>query len=271
MKMVVNKKKYVVILGLLFLVIFIILVILKENKSVEMNKEIPNLQIEMGYKMITRDWTHEIEPYTFFTNPNQWGYNLTNEMAVAGVVSNYVMREELREEEWELRKMYARYDENMQAVFTAFVRAESDRELYLFINDMEGSEYFIIADITKGNSLQTSLGDGAYSYNSSIPWYSYRESLQNNKNNTDYLILIDEDAMIFDSSYIEEGTFAMTDFLNSKNAEKNTRWELLKDKVYIGVNGFLTSLWYSNGKQRVNIIIDVWNKLYAVVEVVNEI
>ena len=44
----------------------------------------------------------------------------------------------------------------------------------------------------------------------------------------------------------------------------------MKDKIYIGVNGYLADLWYSNGEKRVHMVIDIWNKLYAVIEVFDE-
>lgn len=61
---------------------------------------------------------------------------------------------------------------------------------------------------------------------------------------------------------------ALTDFLDSQMVSKKIKWELLKEKVYIAVSGYLADLWYSSGEQRIHIVIDVWNKLYTVVEII---
>lgn len=225
------------------------------------------LQLNQKYEMIDY-WPDEPIDYNFFTNANQWHYHMTaNEMAAAGVLLNYSRHKNIPEENWELRKMDTRYDENHIGVSTAFVKSESGREVFFFIHDLDGGEYFVIADIVKGNSQQTSVGEGAYSYDSSLPWYSYSEMIQTN-NKSGYTILTDEDAYIYDAVYMEEGAFAMAEFLKRQGADKRRNWYLMKDHMYIGVNGYLADLWYTNGKQRVHLAIDIWNKLYTVVEII---
>ena len=122
----------------------------------------------------------------------------------------------------------------------------------------------------KGNSLSIPLGDGDYTYDSSISWFSYKERLQKRGEYLGYSILTDEGAYIYDDIYIDEGALALAEFLNVHKVDKEPKWELVKDKIYIGVNGYLADLWYSNGEKRVHMVIDIWNKLYAVIEVFDE-
>lgn len=226
------------------------------------------LQENQDYEMINWNWSDDSPDYRFFTNANQWHYHITaNEMAAACVLLNYSRYRNVPKENWELRKMYSRYDENYIGVSTAFVKSESGREVYFFMNDTDEGSYLVIADIVKGNSKQTSLANDSYSYDSSLEWYSYKEILQEN-NTFGYKVLADEDAFIYDAVFIEEGAFAMAEFLKFQGAEKKQKWYLLKDNIYIGVNGYLADLWYSNGTQEVHMVVDVWNKLYTVVEII---
>ena len=57
-------------------------------------------------------------------------------------------------------------------------------------------------------------------------------------------------------------------YLSCVQYDKGNNWKLLEDMIYIGENGYLTDMWFSDGIQKVHIVIDVWNKLYTVVEVI---
>lgn len=219
------------------------------------------------YQMDVWDWRADAPTYSFFSNANQWHYNLSQEMDPAGIIIHDTKEKNQEIEPWELRRMYTRWNENTY-VSTAFVKSESGRELYLYIEEME--KYLVIADIIKGNGLKNTLGDNEYSYDSSLPWRSYRKKLRKDREDSGYSIE-DEWAYLYDDIYIEEGALAIEDFLKEHKADKKEKWELVNNKVYIGVNGYLADLWYSNGAQRVHIVIDVWNKKYAVVEVFDEI
>lgn len=270
--MIINKLKKLKILFIIILLIFLLAgamlsFYIMQRMDTGNSLAYQGIQLNKEYEMINWNWPDEMPDYNFFTNANQWHYQITvNEMAAACVLLNYSRYKNIPKENWELRKMYTRYKEDNIGVSTAFVKSESGREAYFFINDIDGGEYLILADIVKGNSQQTSVGDGAYSYDSSLPWYSYEEKFQNST--TGYTILADEDAYIFDDIYIKEGAFAMEEFLERQGADKMQNWYLLKDNIYIGVNGYLANLWYANEKQKVHLVIDVWNKLYTVVEII---
>ncbi len=261
----VKKKKYILIALILLAVSYMMIRINRDNRPEQAYLDVQN---ELSYQMDVWDWQTDAPSYSFFSNANQWHYDLTHEMDPAGIIIHYTKEKNLEEEEWELRKMYTRWNENKEYVSTAFVRSESGRELYLYIEEM--GKFLVIADIVKGNDLNFALGDNDYSYDSSIPWYSYQERFQEDGDYAGYLIE-SEWADIYDDRYIAEGALAMADFLDAHKADKKEKWELVNNKVYIGVNGYLADLWYSNGTQRVHIVIDVWNKQYAVIEVIDEI
>lgn len=263
--MMVKKKKYILIALILLAASYMMIRINRDNRPEQACLDVQN---ELSYQMDVWDWQTDAPSYSFFSNANQWHYDLTHEMDPAGIIIHYTKEKNLEEEEWELRKMYTRWNENKEYVSTAFVRSESGRELYLYIEEM--GKFLVIADIVKGNDLNFALGDNDYSYDSSIPWYSYQERFQEDGDYAGYLIE-SEWADIYDDRYIAEGALAMADFLDAHKADKKEKWELVNNKVYIGVNGYLADLWYSNGTQRVHIVIDVWNKQYAVIEVIDEI
>lgn len=255
----INRKYIIIILILLGGILFGF-----RNRNNNSGYVYFDVQSELAHQMNDCDWHIDV-PYSFFSNANQWHYNLTNEMDVAGVIINYTKEE--NQERWELRKMYTRW-ENKVYTSTAFVRSESGRELYLYIEDM--GKFLVIADIVKGDKLAVSLGDNDYSYDSSILWTSYQKRLQTGGDTSGYSIEADEGAYIYDDIFIEEGTLAIADFLDAYEVDKKAKWKLLNNKVYIGVNGYLADLWYSDGIQRVHLVIDVWNKQYAVIEVLDE-
>ena len=228
----------------------------------------PDVQNEISYQMDTWDWKTDAPAYSFFSNANEWHYNLTNEMDPAGIILHYTKENGLKEEKWELRKMYTRWSESGEYVSTAFVRSESGRELYLYIEEL--GNFFVVADIMKGNSLSVPLGNNDYTYDSSVLWCSYKERLQKRGEHLGYSILADEGAYIYDEIYIEEGALALAEFLSTYKVDRKAKWELVKDKIYIGVNGYLADLWYKKRKKRVHMVIDIWNKLYAVIEVFDE-
>lgn len=66
----------------------------------------------------------------------------------------------------------------------------------------------------------------------------------------------------------DENGFAMEACLTAANAPGGS-WELLEDELYVGVNGYLADVWYTNGVQKVHLFIDIWNKQYAVIEAVS--
>lgn len=207
--------------------------------------------------------------YDYFVNANQWHYDINRVMDIACIVSDYSKKKMLNEENWKLKCMHIRSTEDDRYISSAFVCSEAEEELYVFskVGGEEGNKYLIIADIVKGNGLPILLENGTYSYDSSLSWRAYGDGLNINEKGK-YSIIISENAYIYDPIYIDEGVCAMMDYLSCVQYDKGNNWKLLEDMIYIGENGYLTDMWFSDGIQKVHIVIDVWNKLYTVVEVI---
>ena len=203
----------------------------------------------------------KIISYYFFSNYGQWHYNLTDEMCAAEVICAYA-EDDSEEGTWELRSMHTRYTENYRRVLSFFACSEDGRELYMFLDETHeaGPEYLVMADVMPDN-------DGSSSYESSLQWKSYQDDTDSSEKYSGYSIYIDGNAYIYDSVYIDEGVNAMTDYLVSVQADKNVPWRMLENLIYIGKNGYLADLWFSDGFQRVHMMVDIRDQQYSVVEV----
>ncbi len=215
-------------------------------------------------------WKDEVLGYTavehdFFRDPNQKyipvGY--TDPAAVA--VVNYSKRSELEESEWELRRLYGDGDSGRIAVF---VKSDTGRELYLYVHGGADVKYLLAADVKEGEGLMYMLGDGRYSYDSALEWTTYEMQSDKNRKTMQYSLTWSENAWIYDTVYLEESAYAMEDYLNAVKAPGGN-WELLDDDLYVGVNGYLADIWYTNGIQKAHMILDIWNKQYVMVEVIS--
>lgn len=202
--------------------------------------------------------------YHFFSNANQWHYNLNHEMAVACAVVDYSERKGLKEE-WTLKKINARETKEHKTIMSAYVCSATGREAYLLL---EGRQYLIIADIVKGNGLTVKLGEGDYSYGSSLSWFPYQDGKEG-EDILEYSVRANDDACIYESVYLEEGILAMENYLALVKNDKGIEWHLMENMIYIGANGYLADLWFTSDSQRVHIVVDIWNRLYSVVEVYN--
>lgn len=217
------------------------------------------LEIDKGWQKLGSP--EKAISYYFFSNAIQWHYNLNIEMCAAEVICAYA-EDDSEEGTWELRSMHTRYTENYRRVLSFFACSEDGRELYMILDETHeaGPEYLVMADVMVDN-------DGSYSYKSSLQWKSYQDDTDSSEKYSGYSIYIDGNAYIYDSVYIDEGVNAMTDYLVSVQADKNVSWRMLEDLIYIGKNGYLADLWFSNGFQRVHMMVDIRDKQYSVVEV----
>ena len=198
--------------------------------------------------------------YYFFSNAYQWAYNLSNESTAATVICAYA-EDDSEEGTWELCGMHTRFTDQRWAG-SFFARSDKGRELYILwdVPPYADLEYLVMADGIQGV-------DGSYSYESSLTWKTYQSQSAASEIDFGYTIYVDADAYIYDSTYIDEGVNAMTDYLVSTHADQEVEWYLLDDLIYIGENGYLADMSFSNGNKRVHMMIDVQNKQYSVVEV----
>ena len=165
---------------------------------------------------------------------------------------------------WELRRIYDRGEWNKIA---AFVRSDTGRELYIYTNDEKEFKYLLAADVKEGEGLTYMLGDGRYSYDSALEWATYETQPGQNGRAAQYSFTWSDNALIYDPVYLEESACAMEACLTAADAPGGS-WELLEDELYVGANGYLADVWYTNGVQKVHLFIDIWNKQYTAIEAV---
>ena len=206
------------------------------------------------------DSSGKIPSYYFFSNAYQWAYHLSNESTAAIAICAYA-EDDSEEGTWELRSMHTRYTDQEWAT-SIFACSEKGRELYILLRELPYTEpeYLVMADGIQG-------ADGSYSYDSSLTWKTYKSLSASSAKESEYTIYVSTDAYIYDSTYINEGVNAMSDYLESIRADQNMKWWLLADSIYIGKTGYLADMSFSNGFERVHMMIDTRNKQYSVAEV----
>ena len=211
------------------------------------------------------DWGKEpAVAHDFFRDPNQKYIHVTFTDWAAIAVVNHSKKAGLEEMKWELRRIYDRGEWNKIA---AFVRSDTGRELYIYTNDEKEFKYLLAADVKEGEGLTYMLGDGRYSYDSALEWTTYETQLGQNGRAAQYSFTWSDNALIYDPVYLEESACAMEACLTAADAPGGS-WELLEDELYVGANGYLADVWYTNGVQKVHLFIDIWNKQYTAIEAV---
>lgn len=211
------------------------------------------------------DWGKEpAVAHDFFRDPNQKYIHVTFTDWAAIAVVNHSKKAGLEEMKWELRRIYDRGEWNKIA---AFVRSDTGRELYIYTNDEKEFKYLLAADVKEGEGLTYMLGDGRYSYDSALEWTTYETQPGQNGRAAQYSFTWSDNALIYDSVYLEESACAMEACLTAADAPGGS-WELLEDELYVGANGYLADVWYTNGVQKVHLFIDIWNKQYTAIEAV---
>ena len=228
-------------------------------------------KVPVDFLIISDDkWTEvdwEKEPavvHDFFRDPNQKYIHVTFTDWAAIAVVNHSKKAGLEEMKWELRRIYDRGEWNKIA---AFVRSDTGRELYIYTNDEKEFKYLLAADVKEGEGLTYMLGDGRYSYDSALEWTTYETQPGQNGRAAQYSFTWSDNALIYDPVYLEESACAMEACLTAANAPGGS-WELLEDELYVGANGYLADVWYTNGVQKVHLFIDIWNKQYTAIEAV---
>ena len=211
------------------------------------------------------DWGKEpAVAHDFFRDPNQKYIHVTFTDWAAIAVVNHSKKAGLEEMKWELRRIYDRGEWNKIA---AFVRSDTGRELYIYTNDEKEFKYLLAADVKEGEGLTYMLGDGRYSYDSALEWTTYETQPGQNDRAAQYSFTWSDNALIYDPVYLEESACAMEACLTAADAPGGS-WELLEDELYVGANGYLADVWYTNGVQKVHLFIDIWNKQYTAIEAV---
>ncbi len=198
--------------------------------------------------------------YNFFSNPNQWYLNLDLEMRAAQVICDYAP-DDSEEGTWELCKMHVRLEQEQPDAASIYARSKAGRELYL-LSEYDGWErrYLVMADVPS---------NAGEDYDTGLLWESYQDASDSPDHYSGYSVYVDEDAYIYDKDMIDEGVKAAKAY-RARLEDDQTTWRLLEHMTYIGANGYLASLWFYDGSQRVHMMVDVRNKKYSVAEIYAE-
>lgn len=231
-----------------------------ENEKTTDTSEINLLQD----KWIQCDLSYEeIPAYDYFINAYNGHYDLTLENSVAYVIRDYTLKTKTEEESWKLKRIC--YNDG---IYHAYVESGFGNEMYILILDDMASiqpQYIIAADIKKNNTAKILLQDEVYSYDSMVEWSSY-EKLFDGAIKMKTHISMDLEGYLYDSIYENCGYYALYDYLDKTNEISENEWKIDNNMMYIGTNGYIADMTFVSGNERVNMLIDVWNKSYAVLE-----
>lgn len=201
----------------------------------------------------------QIPDYYYFTNAGQGHYNLTLENEAAQMIKDYALDTGMEKEEWELKRITYQ-----SGIYQAFVESKNGNELYLLFPHDDQS-YIIAADIRNGSDAKISLQDERYSYNSMLEWYSYEHWFNGmDKNKIEGGFKLDVIDNLYDSIYENSGYYALYAYLSDSGSEIESDWKIDGNTSYIGRNGYLASVSFLNEEEQIDMLIDVWNKTYAV-------
>lgn len=198
--------------------------------------------------------------YDYFIYAQQGHYNLTLENMAAFAVKDYALDSGMDKEEWELKRIC--YCED---TYQVYVESKIGNELYILLSEGQGiqPDYIIMADIRKGDDADISLYEGEYSYNSMLEWHSYMDWFDG-KNIMEERPELDVIGDLHDSVYSNGIFYAIYDYLDKTDGDKKSHWEIDSNDTYIGRNGYIACANCNNGVQNIRVLVDVWNKSYAV-------
>lgn len=201
----------------------------------------------------------EMPDYYYFTNACQGHYNLSLENEVASVVKDYTLDMGKESEEWELKHICS-----SEGFWQAFVESEAGNELYILLKKEGNTQYIIAADIHTDSEAEILLQDERYSYDSVLEWHSYEQRLNDYKETEERIRLDSGD--LYDSIYGNGSYYALYDYLHDAGGEIKQDWKIDCNASYIGRNGYIASICLSGGDERINMLVDVWNKAYTVLK-----
>jgi len=150
------------------------------------------------------------------------------------------------------------------------VKSKSGNHIYFLIDrDWDNNQrYIVMADVRKNENADIKLMNG-HAYNSSLTWESYLDYFEGRKEpNGDYGIdggAGSSNGDMFDTMYDRACTFAMYAYLDSIAGDEKSCWTIDRNSAYMG-SGFIADVSFSNGRETVSMLIDVYNKTYSVLD-----
>lgn len=193
----------------------------------------------------------------YFVNALEWQYDHDIEKQAACAVENYSKLAGIKNEEWELTHLYRE-----QGFISVFTRSKNYRELFLLL---EKDRWLLIADIQRGDNFEIDLMDGGWSYHSDLNWSSFEEWFLEMKEFR-YKVNSDYEYYQYDSVCMFPAECAMQAYLTEISADESIEWEIMYERFFIASSGCLADVWYTDGKNELHLVMDVWNKRYTVID-----
>ena len=201
--------------------------------------------------------------YDYFSNANQEHYNLTLESDAAFAVKNYSIEAGLENEQWELKRIFCNNNS-----YHVFVESQNENELYMILS-YDKSDFMpkcsVVADIRKNSNAEILLQGNSYSYNSMLEWYSYAD-LFYEEIIMEKHINLENSGELYDSIYENAFYYALYDYLNRTGKDTDSVWTIDGNSIYVGKNGYIADISCVCEEERINLCVDVWNKIYTVLE-----
>lgn len=196
--------------------------------------------------------------YYFFTNSGTRHYYLDLEFGAALAIADYVQETELSDREWELKQITY-----MAGQYHAYVESDRKDELYLIFR--EGS-YIILADIRQKPKEETGQ---RITYSSMLEWHSFEEWYNKEQKGEvgedSYSVIMDNEVFLYDMMYYSWGRYAVFDYLECQKIPSQGKWMMEEEHTYVGRNGYIADICFTNGSEEIELLIDVYEKTYAVV------
>jgi len=152
-------------------------------------------------------------------------------------------------------------------IYQAYTESDKGSELYILFKDSTSGmspNYIITADIRKTADGETTFPKGKGSYNSMLEWYSYEKWFVGDCE-MEARIPVEFREEIYDSIYGSSSYYAIYDYLDRFDGDKEIPWVIEENTSYVGRNGIIASMSCVAGTEQVNLLVDVWNRRYAII------
>ena len=101
-----------------------------------------------------------------------------------------------------------------------------------------------------------------------LEWHSFGEWYNKEQKGE-----VDEDGysvtmgnVLYDMMYYSWGRYAVYDYLECQKIPSKGKWMMEEDHTYVGRNGYIADICFTNGSEEIELLIDVYEKTYAVVK-----
>lgn len=204
--------------------------------------------------------------YSYFEKSGTGYYHLNLIYGVAVSVVHYVQGTELADREWELKRITY-----VAGQYHAYVESDMQEELFLIFREGKGAgfEYIILADIRQKTEEETGQDRCSIIYSSMLDWYSFGEWYdRDQKGEMDwdgYAMVMDIEGFLLDDMFWNWGCYAVYDYLERQGINPKGNWRMEEERTYISRYWHPADICFTNGNEEIELLIDVYEKTYAVV------